>query len=89
MTHASLLIYGHFPGDSFPKWIVQRAQLLSLSGWVRSRGPNLIETHVSGHQVLVDAFEAACSLGPMDVIVDSIDVQPLEHSQFDPGFRIS
>jgi len=72
----TLLISGYFPSHSFPEWIAHRAEVLSLTGWVKYHNQHLIEVQVSGHQVLVDAMEAASRLGPMDVMVDSIEVQP-------------
>jgi len=71
----TLLISGFFPNRSFPEWIAHRAKLLSLTGWVKYHNRHLIEVQVNGHQVLVDAMEAASRLGPMDVTVDSIEVQ--------------
>ena len=71
----ALLISGHFPVGSFPDWIAHRAQLLDLSGWVKSHSTRLIEVQVTGNPVLIEALETACSLGPLDVLVDCIEVQ--------------
>lgn len=69
----TLLLNGYFPNDTFPDWIIGRATLLSLSGWVRADGEHLVEIFVSGDPILIDAMEVACSLGPIDAQVDSID----------------
>ncbi len=83
-----LYIRGQFPDSSFCEWISDRASILSLSGWVTIRSQNLIEAEVSGHPVLVDAFEAACSLGPMTVDVQSIDVRTKAGLGCTVGFHI-
>lgn len=89
----SLLISGTFTGESFLQWIAHRANLLSLTGWAKIQSHNLLEVQVSGHQVLVDAFETACTLGPMDVDVDGIEVGVInvelnERSELCAGFRL-
>lgn len=71
----SLLLTGQFPGNSFPDWIAHRAKLLDLVGWVKTHNQNLIEIQVTGNQILIEALEAACSLGPLEVGVESIQTQ--------------
>lgn len=71
----TLLISGTFPGPVFPEWIAHRAKLLELVGWVKRRSNQLLEVQLTGHQVLIEALETACSLGPMEVDVESIQIQ--------------
>jgi len=73
-------ISGHFPGVAFPLWIAQRATLLKLNGWVKRCDAQSLAVEVSGHQVLIEALEAACSLGPKGVVVDSIETQSLPNA---------
>lgn len=79
----TLLVNGQFPNDTFPEWIRSRATRLNLSGWVKAHGEYLIEIFVSGDPILIDAMEVACSLGPIDAQVRSIDKReektPEEH----------
>jgi len=84
----TLLVHGQFLPDSFPEWITRRAAKLSLSGWVRAHSDNLIEIFVSGDQILIEALEVACSLGPIDARVDSIEKQ-LENKFKPPGRHCS
>jgi len=72
-TSKNLRLHGVFRSDSFVDWIIRRATRLSLRGWVRMHSESLIELTVSGDPVLVDAMEVACSLGPIDAQVDSVD----------------
>ncbi|MEE9333239.1 MAG: acylphosphatase [Granulosicoccaceae bacterium] len=77
----TLLINGHFPNDTFPKWIISRAERLNLSGWVKAHGEHLVEIFVTGDPILIDAMEVACSLGPIDAEVQSIDKQQQETAE--------
>lgn len=81
-----LTIEGQFSSGSFPDWICHRARVLDLSGWVRSQGDGLIDILVSGDQVLVEALEVACSLGPGDVLVDRIEVTTGNQTDVATGF---
>ena len=84
-----LSIHGFFPEALFSDWITTRARRLSLEGWVKTYGSSLIEVHVAGDSVLIEAMEVACSLGPIDAKVDrveSLDVPalaPRHGGQFD------
>jgi acylphosphatase len=71
----SVIIKGTFPGSSFPAWIVDRAERLNLDGSVCKRSAHCIELCLTGERVLVEAMEVACSLGPIDVQVDTIEIQ--------------
>lgn len=75
----SLLIRGKFSVALFSDWIAHRAGLLSLSGWVTERCEGVLEIRVTGNPVLLEAMETACSLGPLDVQVESIEVR--QHDQ--------
>lgn len=56
-------------GESFIAFALRRAQRLSLDGWIRRAAPDRVIASASGPQALVDAFEMACSLGPIDASV--------------------
>lgn|GEM_PF-5785667 len=76
----SLVIRGRFPTESFPAWIVDRARRLNLEGSVCMKSDQCIEVCLSGERVMVEAMEVACSLGPIDVQVDTVDVQQEQNS---------
>lgn len=67
-----LKIEGTFPDDTFIDWIIARATVLDLAGWVNYQNATRIELQASGERVLVEALEVACSLGPVNAQVDSI-----------------
>lgn len=70
-----LHISGQFPTRHFVGWIIDRAERLSLAGWVRMHSDKHIELLVCGERILVEALEVSCSLGPIDAQVDSIKTQ--------------
>lgn len=76
-TAIKLGIYGSFPNEGMVDWIVHRAQVLDLTGFVQPPQNDTIEVMVVGEPVLVDAFEVACSLGPINALVLSISRQPV------------
>ena len=84
----SLIISGRFSVTQFSDWIVHRARLLSLSGWVTARADDLLEVRVSGDRILIDALKTACSLGPLQVQVDSISVRSQAEENLTDGFYI-
>jgi len=80
-----LLIEGDLPVEAFSAWVIDRAERLSISGWIRTRGAHQLELLITGERVLVDAMEVACSLGPALARVDSI--KTLGEALSEPGSR--
>ena len=78
LVNTKLHISGQFLTNSFVDWIIQRAERLSLAGWVRLHSNQHIELLACGERILVDALEVSCSLGPIDVQVDSISTQNIK-----------
>jgi acylphosphatase len=60
---------GRFQTASFLEFARHRAARLALHAAVRAATSNHIELVVAGEEDLVDAFEIACSLGPIDCLV--------------------
>ena len=58
-------------GEPFVTFAIRRADRLSLSGWVHRSETDIVTVAAEGPQALVDAFEIACSLGPIDSDVES------------------
>jgi acylphosphatase len=55
-------------------FIAERAAWLSLTGWATSVAPGRTEVMVAGPEALVGALEMACVLGPLDALVDTIEI---------------
>ena len=75
LVTTELHISGLFPTNHFIGWIIDRAERLSLAGWVRMHNENHIELLIHGERILVEALEVSCSLGPIDAQVESIKTQ--------------
>jgi hypothetical protein len=70
MQDATTFVYtGRFQPESFVEFVHHRAWRLALRAVVGAIGRDRIEVSVSGEADLVDAFELACSLGPIDCLV--------------------
>ncbi len=73
MAPVPFLITGQLADDGFLDWIGHRARLLDLGAEILRLSPGAIRVTVSGPAALIDAMEAACSLGPASVLVDRIE----------------
>lgn len=60
---------GRFVVSSFVDFAVRRAARLALHARVLRADDRLITLDVTGQPDLIDAFEMACSLGPLDCLV--------------------
>ena len=72
MNGALLRLSGDLASSGLLPWIERRAKLLSLTGWARRENDSCVTIAVVGQSPLIDAMEAACSLGPFDVLVEEI-----------------
>ena len=72
MVTKNFKIRGNFDEIALRDWIVHRSTVLGLDISVHSLARNAISFCATGHMVLLDAMEIACSLGPSDAIVDHI-----------------
>lgn len=72
MTGVALTLKGQLASDSAIPWILHRGRLLNLAGWVRREDAETIQMALAGPPSLIDAMEIACSLGPGDVLVETI-----------------
>jgi acylphosphatase len=70
MTRGATLVFlGQLQPESFLEFVHHRAERLGLCAGVRSVRHDRIEIFVTGEQDLIDAFEIACTLGPLDCLV--------------------
>jgi len=70
MQQAAMLVFqGRFRTESFLDFVRHRAERLALEAGIGAVTPERIEVSVTGHADLLDAFELACSLGPIDCLV--------------------
>ncbi|MCX5568952.1 hypothetical protein [Kaistia nematophila] len=65
----TMAFLGHFQPESFTEFMRHRATRLSLVLRLGAVGRERVEVAVEGAADLVDMFEMACSLGPIDCLV--------------------
>lgn len=87
MTATEFDLEGQLGSGDFLDWICHRARLLDLSGWVTRRDEGRVWIVVTGPLALIDAMEMACSLGPVDVLVDRIESRPYVLTEGLNGFH--
>lgn len=64
-----LTFEGRFVVSSFAAFVERRAARLDLGVLVKTASDRLFAVDVTGQPDLIDAFEMACSLGPLDCLV--------------------
>jgi acylphosphatase len=74
MQGATIIVFsGRFHVESFIEFADHRARKLQLDVMVETATSDRIEIAVSGQPALVDMFEMACSLGPIDCLVRDVE----------------
>ncbi|MBX5156599.1 acylphosphatase [Rhizobium sp. NZLR1b] len=68
-----MTIVGDLEAASFVPWIRRHAAKLGLSHSISHTSSMRIELELSGPEDLIDMMEVGCSLGPIDVWVESIE----------------
>jgi hypothetical protein len=72
MAPVTFTFTGRFVPSSFAEFIRHRVARLAIEADAPDAGPERVRVTVSGQPDLVDAFEMACSLGPIDCLVDDV-----------------
>ena len=78
MATKQIKITGSFNDIAFRDWIMHRSSVLGLDIYSLTCGQSSITFSASGHSVLLDAMEIACSLGPLEAMVEQIHTNDLE-----------
>ena len=78
---------GHFVQPSFLQFVDRRAARLDLDIYVTSAGTDRVAVEISGQPDLIDAFEMACSLGPLDCIVLDCERAVVHARRMENGHR--
>lgn len=71
-----LIIHGHVQGVYFRQSMLEEAERLGISGWVRNRPDRTVEAMVQGSDSPVDAIVRWAQRGPVMASVESVDVSP-------------
>ena len=78
MLTKQIKITGSFDDIAFRDWIMHHSAVLGLDISFLIHGQSSITFSASGHSVLLDAMEIACSLGPLEAMVEQIHTNDLE-----------
>jgi hypothetical protein len=76
-----MTILGDLEASSFLPWIRRHADKLGLSQAISHSSSKRIDIEVAGPVELIDMMEMGCSLGPIDVWVETIERTPLAGSK--------
>ena len=68
-TRVEMVFLGDFEPESFAEFMRHRAGRLSFSAVAGRIDATRVDVAVEGEPDLVDMFEMACSLGPIDCLV--------------------
>ena len=80
-------IAGRIQADSYLTFVADRARWLDLDGWGRSLGEGRFEVVAAGPEAMVGALEMACTLGPIEALVERIEVSA-DSESLGAGFEI-
>ncbi|MBB3912142.1 acylphosphatase [Sphingomonas desiccabilis] len=74
MIYRHLWITGRVQGVSYRAWMIEQAESLGITGWVRNRADGSVEAVVSGPAEQVDALVARTHRGPPAARVTAVIV---------------
>ncbi len=80
-------IAGRIDPATYLAFVADRARWLDIHGWVAAVAPGRVELVAAGPEALVGALEMACTLGPLDALVETIEAEE-EFSHVLPGFEV-
>lgn len=86
MNSKRLVISGRVQGVGFREWMMEKAQALGVSGWVRNRVDGSVEALVAGEVAAVEELLRLCRRGPRMAMVESIDEELADPPEL-IGFR--
>jgi len=72
VAQAVILFTGDFAPDAFGAFVQHRAARLDLAATLLDSAADRIRVAVSGAPEMIDAFEMACSLGPLSCLVRDV-----------------
>jgi acylphosphatase len=82
-----LIILGRVQGVGYRMWAVETANRFGISGWVRNLTDGSVEVLAHAGDEAVNAFAAACRVGPSWGQVRAVNVKPEAVSFKGAGFE--
>lgn len=81
-------VKGHVQGIGYRFFVVQAAQKLSLTGWVRNCSNGDVECEAQGGERSLESFLASLESGHPWARVEKVDLEPLPEKTDEKGFEI-
>ena len=81
-------VEGRVQGVFFRSSVQDQAEQLGISGYVRNLPDGRLEAEFQGPNAAVDRLVDFCREGPSQSYVEHVEVEPLEVSEGDSGFRV-
>ena len=66
-------ISGRINVPDYLDFVAERAAWLNIGGWAAASSEHSVTLVASGPEALVGAFEMACTLGPLNALVETIE----------------
>jgi acylphosphatase len=82
------VIEGHVQGVGFRFFVLNRAEALNISGWVRNTYNDEVEVHAEGPREALILFENELRKGPPSAYVTDIQLKWIEPTGKVIGFHI-
>ncbi|MFA5971523.1 MAG: acylphosphatase [Lentimicrobiaceae bacterium] len=70
-----LTIYGHVQGVGFRYFVIQKAEYLEISGFVKNLSNGNVYIEAEGEPEKLELFIHACQQGPSHAWVEKVDIQ--------------
>jgi acylphosphatase len=80
-------IQGRMHVPDYLAFIAERARWFGISGWVEAENAGRVTLVAAGPEAMVGALEMACTLGPLDALIDSV-VGVAETGAIGEGFAV-
>ncbi len=80
-------IEGRMNVAAYLNFIAERAHWFGIAGWAAANGARSVTLVAAGPEAMVGALEMACTLGPLDALVERIDAVT-ETGSVGNGFEI-
>ncbi len=88
MKRIYVLISGRVQGVFYRAFIMERAQILKLTGWIRNLSDGRVEALFDGKDADVEAILEYCKKGPPHANVKEVDYREETPAEEFPDFRI-
>jgi len=89
MSGRRFVVRGRVQGVGFRYFVLSRARLLGLQGWVRNLPDGTVEARAWGEEGALDALRDHLAEGPGHARVESVDVSPLAEGSPGGEFQIT